>query len=270
MNGDRSPAKRTRQLLRMDTRPHRVVPICHVLRADPDMAEAIPAPLRQQAIDECIAPVARLRRGRWNGQHPGMSHGGIGMLVLDGLLVRRVGVDGRFGAELLGQGDLLRPWQGEDAPPTLIQATGWRILEPTKVALLDERVAQRFARYPELTGRIAGRALERSRNLAVNMAIVHQPRVHVRLHMLLWHLAGRWGHVRSDGIVLRLNLTHTVLADLVAARRPTVSTSLSELAKHRIIRPIDRGWLLTGDPPGELLELGARALVVPDRQSSQP
>ena len=34
----------------------------------------------------------------------------IGLLVLQGLPVRRVGVDGRFGAELLGQGDILRSW----------------------------------------------------------------------------------------------------------------------------------------------------------------
>ena len=65
------------------------------------------------------------------------------------------------------------------------------------------------------------------------MAIVHQARVDVRLHMLLWHLAARWGRVRSDGTVLRLRLTHAVLADLVAARRPTVTTALSELIAPR-------------------------------------
>ena len=232
-----------------------VVRICQILRADTDLAEAIPAERREQAISECIAPIATLRRGRWSGTEPDMSDGGIGLLVLDGLLVRRVGIDGRFGAELLGQGDLLRPWQGEDAPPTLVPTTGWRVLESTQVAQLDLRVARRLARYPELTGRLAGRALQRSRNLAVNMAIVHQPRVEVRLHMLLWHLAGRWGKVRGDGVFIPLRLTHTVLADLVAARRPTVSTALAELGRQRMLRVPDGGWLLAGGPPGELLEL---------------
>ena len=43
----------------------------------------------------------------------------LGLLVLDGLIIRRVGVAGRFGAELLGDGDLLRPWEREDAGATL-------------------------------------------------------------------------------------------------------------------------------------------------------
>ncbi|HEY5317302.1 MAG TPA: Crp/Fnr family transcriptional regulator, partial [Solirubrobacteraceae bacterium] len=178
-----------------------------------------------------------------------------GFLVLEGLLIRRVGVDGRFGAELLGEGDLLRPWQGQGVPLALPRTTGWRVLEPTRLAVLDAVAAQRFARYPELIGTLVGRALERSRNLAVNMAIVHQPRVDIRLRMLFWHLADRWGLVRNDGISLPLHLTHTVLADLVTARRPTVSSALSELAERGLVRVIDDAWLLSGDPPGELLEL---------------
>ena len=117
------------------------------------------------------------------------------------------------------------------------------------------RAAQRLARYPELIGGLVGRTLERSRNLAVNMAIVHQPRVDVRLHMLFWQLADRWGRVRSDGISVPLHLTHTVLAELVAARRPTVTSALSELADQGLLRAVDGAWLLSGEPPGELLEL---------------
>jgi CRP/FNR family transcriptional regulator, cyclic AMP receptor protein len=234
--------------------------ICHVLREDPDLAEAIPPDARQRAIDECIAPAFRLSRGRWSGERADLLRDGIGLLVLEGLLIRRVGVDGRFGAELLAEGDLLRPWQGEDAQPTLPRATGWRVLQPSRVALLDIRVAQRLARYPELTGRLVGRALERSRNLAVNMAIVHQARVDVRVHMLFWHLADRWGKVGPDGVTVALRLTHTVLADLVAARRPTVTGALSELSKHGLVRAVEGGWLLLGEPPGELLELRSVAV----------
>jgi CRP-like cAMP-binding protein len=174
---------------------------------------------------------------------------GIGLLVLSGLLIRRVGIDARFGAELLGEGDLLRPWQGEDEPPTLPVTTGWRVLEPTRMAVLDEGFARRMAHYPPLSGHIVGRALRRSRELAVNMAIV------MRLHMLLWHLAARWGRVRSDGVSLPLHLTHNVLADLAAARRPTITSALTDLAKRDLVHALDHGWLLLGEPPGELLEL---------------
>jgi CRP-like cAMP-binding protein len=98
------------------------------------------------------------------------------------------------------------------------------------------------------------------------MAIVHQPRTHLRLHMLLWHLAGRWGRVTTDGIVIGLRLTHTLLADLVAARRPTVTVALAELERSELVRRVDGGLLLLGEPPGELLEL--RSLALPHAPDS--
>jgi len=233
------------------------VTTCRVLSEDPELAEVIPAELRAQATEDCIAPVRSIARGRWRPEAGGsnwVGSGGIGLLVLEGLLIRRVGVDDRFGAELLGEGDLLRPWQGEELAGSLSQTTGWRVLEATRLAVLDESAAVCFAGYPQLTGALVGRALERSRNLAFNMAIIHQARVNIRLLMLLWHLADRWGRVRSEGVVLPLHLTHTVLADLVAARRPTVTSSLTELARQGLVEPLRRGWLLLGEPPGELLE----------------
>jgi CRP-like cAMP-binding protein len=140
------------------------------------------------------------------------------------------------------------------------------VLQPTRLALLDEHVEQRFAAFPELIGSLVGRALERSRNLAINMAIVHQARVTVRLHMLLWHLADRWGRVGPEGVSLPLALTHTVLSDLVAARRPTVTSAMSDLGRRALVRPLGHGWLLSGDPPGELLAL--QEVAIP--QSSTP
>jgi CRP/FNR family transcriptional regulator, cyclic AMP receptor protein len=234
------------------------VSTCRVLSEDPELAEAIPLPLRAQAIEDCVVSVRSVGRGRWRPEFGGAGWAGpsgIGLLVLDGLLIRRVGVDDRFGAELLGEGDLLRPWQGEQSPGTLSRTTGWRVLEATRLAVLNESAARRMATYPQLTGALVARALERSRNLAINMAIVHQARVNVRLLMVLWHLADRWGRVRSEGVVLPLNLTHSVLADLVAARRPTVTSALSELARQELLEPQTRGWLLLGEPPGELLDL---------------
>jgi CRP-like cAMP-binding protein len=180
---------------------------------------------------------------------------GIGLLVLEGLLIRRVGIDGRFGAELLAEGDLLRPWQGEDIQSTLPHTAGWRVVQPARLAVLDGNAAARFARYPALTGAIAAKLLNRSRCLALMMAIIHNPRIDTRVHMLLWHLADRWGRVRRDGIIVPLRLTHTTIADLVAAQRPTVTGSLTKLTQRELVRPTDEGWLLLGDPPGELLEL---------------
>ena len=229
--------------------------VCHVLSEDPDLAEFVDPRHRARAEANCVARTIRMPRGRWNVPGPEGLQAGIGLLVLEGLLLRQVGVDGRFGAELLGVGDLLRPWQRDDTRATLALTTGWKVLEPVRLAILDEAVARRFADYPSLTGGLVDRALERSRNLTINMAIVHQARVNVRLRMLFWHLAERWGRVRAEGVSLPLALTHTVLADLVAARRPTVTTALTELSRQGLVFPAGGGWLLSGEPPGELLEL---------------
>ena len=226
-----------------------------MLAEDPELAEAIAPTERQGAIEHCLAPVIILTRGRWSGQRKDLTPDGIGLLVLHGLLVRRVGVGGGYGAELLGQGDVLRPWQGEGAQSSLSRTTGWRVLEDARIAVLDRHAAARFARYPELTGRLVAKALERSRNLATAMAIAHHSRIEVRLHMLFWHLADRWGRVRRDGVLVPLRLTHAILADLVSARRPSVSTALAEMARQGLLERAGTGWLLRGDPPGELLRV---------------
>jgi CRP/FNR family transcriptional regulator, cyclic AMP receptor protein len=231
--------------------------LCRVLEEDADLSEAIPAGQRDRATRECLAQLLLVPVGRWRTSRAVLASDGIGLLVLRGLLIRRVGVDGRFGAELLGIGDLLRPWQDEDYPSTLPTSTGWGVIEPARMAVLDLSFARHIGRYPQLGDRLMGRAVQRSRNLAVNMAIVHHARVDVRLHMLFWHLAARWGRVHSDGVHLRLRLTHSVLSDLTAARRPTVTSALSELAKQGLVRAEADGWLLASNPPGELVELGA-------------
>jgi DNA-binding GntR family transcriptional regulator len=41
-----------------------------------------------------------------------------------------------------------------------------------------------------------------------------------------------------------------VLADLVAARRPTVTSALSDLSRRGLVRAVGEGWLLSGPPPG--------------------
>jgi CRP-like cAMP-binding protein len=223
-----------------------------VLREDSDLAEAITAGQRPQAIEDCTAPHLEIPTGNWPTDITAMPGDAIGMLVLEGMLIRRLGVQGRYGAELLGEGDLLRPWQTEEeeAGP-LALSVRWTVLEPLRAALLDAQFARQLARYPQLSERLVARTTQRARNLAVNMAIVHHARVDVRLHLLFWHLASRWGRVRSDGTVLPLRLTHSLLAELVAARRPTVTSALSDLARRGLVLSVGDAWLLAGEPPAQ-------------------
>jgi CRP/FNR family cyclic AMP-dependent transcriptional regulator len=224
--------------------------MCHVLHEDLDLAEAVPADRRDQAMDDCTAPEITLPSGPWS-EPSSLPANAIGYLVLQGLMLRRVAIDGRFAVELLGECDIVRPWQGEDTQ-TLPLRTGWTVLDPARIAILDGRFTRQLGRYPELGGRLFERAVRRSRRLVVNMAIIHQARVDDRLHMLFWHYAGRWGRVRGDGVLLPLRLTHSVLADLVAARRPTVTSALTDLVRRGVIRSLDEGWLLLGDAPADV------------------
>ncbi len=227
--------------------------VCWVLREDPELAEAIEPSRRAQAVEALVAREVRIPTGAWGGRAIPISDG-IGLLVLEGVMLHRVGIDDRFGAELIGGGDVLRSIQAEAETSTLPLAVEWLILERSRVAVLDGRFARQLARFPQVAGRLFGRSVLRSRQLAVNMAIVHQARVDHRLHLLFWHLASRWGRVRSDGVLVPLRLTHTVLADLVAARRPTVTSALSDLNRRGLVRPVSEGWLLSGPPPGQRQE----------------
>jgi CRP/FNR family cyclic AMP-dependent transcriptional regulator len=221
---------------------------CQLLLEDPDLGVDLDPARHERAARECVARVFDLQAGPWSPAELEGMHLGIGLLVLSGLLVRHVGLAGRSGAELLGEGDLMRPWQGEDAH-TLPRAGRWRVLHDARIAVLDGDFTQRVCRYPELIAALFTRALRRSRHIAVNMAIVQQPRIDIRLHMLFWELADRWGRVRQDGVHVPIQVTHAMLADLVAARRPTVTKALGELAERSAVVWTGEDWLLSGDPP---------------------
>jgi CRP/FNR family transcriptional regulator, cyclic AMP receptor protein len=220
-----------------------------VLDEDSELADLVPERLIQTARQASVAATVDLPAGRWNARvDADRARGGYGLLALDGVLVRRVGYGGRFGAELLAAGDLLRPWE-YDGDETIGFETTWRVLSGTRLAVLDFGWTERMARYARIGPALAGRALARSRRLAAMMAISQQPRLDERLWMLFWELADRHGRVHRDGVYLDLPLTHEVLSHLVAARRPSVSGALTKLADQGRLRRDGRRWVLCGDPP---------------------
>jgi hypothetical protein len=179
------------------------------------------------------------------GHLPRTFDGWLGLLVLDGLLVRQLNVAGLRCSELLGPGDLLRPWDDDEDGGTLDCQAGWRLLEPTRFALLDESFAAEAARWPALTTELLERSLRRARAQSVLLALGQARRADVRLRTLFWHLADRWGRVTPAGVILPLHLTHTVIAELTGLRRPSVSLSLRELERSGdIVRLEKASWLL--------------------------
>lgn len=234
-----------------------------VLDEDPELRALVADSRYEAARAASIATVLSIPVGNWDG-HADAQHarGGFGLLVFDGLLVRRVGFDGRWGAELLGHGDLLRPWESDgESSGTLPFETSWRVMTPLRVAALDLHWAARMGAYPQIAAELVGRALRRSRRLAASMAIVQVPRLDERLWMIFWELADRWGKVHPDGVHLDVPLTHELLSHLAAARRPSVSGALTRLAESGRVKRVGRAWVLYGDPPDPGAGVGATQTV---------
>ena len=243
-----------------------VAHLCHVLLSDPDLGAGLSEGRLARARRECIAPEVIVDTGYWRPEEVEgeAARDGIGLLILDGLVVRRVGTEGRYGAELLGPGDLLRPWEADGEDATLPFDTSFRVIERLHVAVLDTRATARLAPYPELVSALVGRAMRRARDFAINMAIAHYPRIDRRLLLLLWHLADRWGRVTPEGIRIPLRLTHTLLADLVASRRPSVTTALTELEHQGLLSRDGHTIVLHGEPPCDFEATAAGGVSSPD------
>jgi len=224
-------------------------PRASVLEEDIELAEVVPGAQHDAARQASLARLMLVGSGRWDARtESDGARDGFGLLVLGGVLVRRCGFDGRFGAELLAAGDLLRPWDFDGGDPLRFDTT-WRVVADARLAVLDGEWTERMARYPGVGPALAGRALMRSRRLAALMAIAQHPRLDVRLWMLFWELADRHGRVCPDGVHVDLPLTHEVLSHLTAARRPSVSGALTRLASEGRLRREGRGWVLTGEAP---------------------
>jgi hypothetical protein len=227
-----------------------------VLAVEPELAAGLLDADLEPARRALRAATARLGRGGWDPHDRFPAADGFGLLLLSGFVVRRVDRAGRFGAELLGPGDLLRPWQTVGAVATQPFEPVWEVIAPTELALLDAGFARRAAPYPAVAIALVDRAMLRSRHLAMTMAIIQQPRVDRRLHWLLWQLADRWGRAGRQGVTVELPLTHALLGELVAARRPSVTTALSRLAEDGSVERREGVWLLRGTPPPDLVGPG--------------
>ena len=218
-----------------------------LLERDSEFARLVRNAEGVRAADQFWAAALKLQRGPW--QPAGEPRGpNLGFLILDGLLGRRVVVPERGRSlELLGRGDLFNPWQ-EDGPS--FSQIAWTVIEPSWIAALDRDFTSRIRALPELLEAITERALRRSRRIAVSAAIANTVGVEERLLLLLWHLTELWGRKAQGGAVLPYRLSHQTLADLVGARRPTVTLALRGLADRELLERGSAGeWILTGNPP---------------------
>ena len=146
------------------------VPLLH---EDRGLAVAAPREHLEALRQVLRVDVVKLTPGAWHPAGVPMEpEGAAGLLVLDGFLTRCIGLSSRHSAEVLGPGDLLRPWDwsGEDSI-CVDTAAQWRVCEPARIALLDRRFNALAGRCPDMTSELMNRLTRRSRLLAVLLAL---------------------------------------------------------------------------------------------------
>lgn len=189
---------------------------------------------------------------------------GPGILILDGVLRVSVCAGDRVSAELIGSGDLVQPVCSEHEE-LLSCEVSWRALTPTRLALLDGGFAKRVRFWPQINQALLRRTARRCAGLDVQRAIASEPRLEMRLTLLLWHLAARWGRTERGGIRLPLPLTHHLLGQLIGAERPSVTHALTRLAHAGVVTGHNDEWHLHGRLEDQLQrwrERGGRQMAV--------
>ena len=140
--------------------------------------------------------------------------------------------------ELLGPGDVVRPWALHGEVRCSRHDVRWSALTESRVAVLDRALRRAGSpQFPEVNSVLIDRLNERAQRLATTQAISQLNRVDRRLLALFWHLAERWGRMTAGGVLVPLTLSHRMLGQLVGARRPTVSTAVAELAERDELDP---------------------------------
>ena len=234
----------------------------HLLDADPELGRLLQGQRLVDARRDLLARLHSVERGPWDAERlrsAGPEH--VGLLLIEGVVAREIAFEDNVSAELLGPGDVVRPWQAQPPSQLMRCEVRWTVVEEARFAVLDRHFAVHLARYPEVNAMLIDRLTERAQRLAMTQAISQLNGVERRLLALFWHLSERWGRVIRDGIYVPVSLPHRVVAQLVGARRPTVSTALGHLAdRGELIRRPDGGWLLTGEPVGVPTDEAARVI----------
>ncbi len=255
-------------------RPDSPALFAYLLDADDELAQGLDVRMRISARQLATARLldadpGECDLGPWlggEGHGPGLIGRAPGLLVLTGLVAVDTHIADRTVTELLGGGDLLSP--AEDRVDELIERRcSWHVLAATRLAVLDDEFAERVRPWPAISHQLLRRAQQRGGDLAALRAISCQPRLDVRLVLLLWHLAARWGRVERSGIRLSLPLTHRLIGQLVAAERPSVTHALGRLAQADLVTGTPGDWHLHGSLDEQLELLTERSACEPPRRA---
>src|SRR5918996_1638667 len=199
------------------TENRRVVPL---LAVDEELGRLLPPERLAMARADLLVRALSLPVGEWDtGRLDAADPSHLGLLVTEGILAREVVMADTVSTELLGPGDVVRPWHLEESAELLRNAVRWQVLAPATLALLDRRGGRPPPGPPPPRGRPP--------------APPPPP----------------------AGLLPPMPLPPGRLGQLGGPRRPTVSTALAELAETgQLERRDDGSWLIRGQPVGVPVE----------------
>lgn len=243
-----------------------------VLEVEPALCDGLDPRNLPSAARSAAAATWTLSRGRWQSE-PWMfdRRGSLGLMVIEGLIARQLLVGDMEAVELIGPGDVLRPWAEVDREVAQQADESWIVTRHARLALLDRSFAMSVGAWPEIAANISDRVAMRVGWMALISAIQGIRRIDDRLLATLWSYSDRWGRVTPDGVLLELELTHRLLAGVIGARRPSVTTALKALEESgALTRRRDRAWVLHGQRPAILSALAGETpeqqpAALPDR-----
>jgi CRP-like cAMP-binding protein len=213
-----------------------------LLDAEPDLGGLLSAAELSTARTQLVA---RVMSGG-SGDGPVLGHASsqsASVILAQGFLLRETALGNRRSAQLMGPGDILSPFGGHGAAPEAVPA--WRFLTDADLIVLGERELAQLSAWPAVTAALLQRWAVQAERASLQLDIVKQAHIEVRVMLMLWHFAQRWGRVLPGGILLPLPLTHQLLGQLVGSRRPTVSLAVKHLERDGVLSRTDGGaWLL--------------------------
>src|SRR5918995_2005900 len=120
-----------------------------LLDVDADLGELLSDARREKAAREMVVGIRRLPVGAWDVSGlVGATRDYVGLLLVHGVLLRELVLGGQVSVELIGPGDLVRPWQPSGRGSLLPVDVVWWVLSPLTLAVLDGRFAAAAARAP--------------------------------------------------------------------------------------------------------------------------
>lgn len=182
----------------------------------------------------------------------------FGLVVIDGVLMRKVVLAGRTSTSLYGPVEVLDP--RPDPGSSLMMAGSVSCPDEAIVAVLDDRVLASARRWPHIIPRLFAQTMHQLERSDLRSAVGKLERVEDRLLAFFWLLAERFGRRGPDGVTIDRPLTHEAIGQLIGARRSTVSLGLRALYEEGILTRLEDGsWLLTpeslqritGEAPGD-------------------